>query len=129
MWTGHEDEFYLTHGNHRWSAVESFLGKIERPNGNLKMVDPHFKYEWSDHFDASGSYYLYSGRKGGETNDAVYLRDLKTQQMRVLVKSGSNNDAFSVPQFYGSNVIYLHSNAIWEIGMEGNNNHRIFPPN
>jgi len=63
MWDGHQNDFYLT-DNNRWSAEESYLIRIERP-GRLKLLDPHFKFEWSDHFDASGSYYLYSGRTPG----------------------------------------------------------------
>jgi hypothetical protein len=128
MWNGRENDFFLTDGNSRWSAKESYLIKIERPDGTLKLLDQHFKFEWSDHFDASGKYYLYSGRQSGQTNSAVYLRDLTTHQTRELVSPDPASNDFSIPQFYRGSVIYMRSNAIWEIGLDGSNNRRIFPP-
>jgi hypothetical protein len=128
MWNGRENEFYLTDGNKRWSAAESFLFKIDRPGGTLKLLDPHFKFEWSDHFDAAGKLYLYSGRKAGETNSAVYLRDLQTGRVRELVPPDPNHtNAFSIPTFHGEEVIYVHSNALWRIGLDGSNHRRLFP--
>jgi hypothetical protein len=93
------------------------------------LIDPHFKFEWSDHFDATGNYYLYSGRDAGQTNSAVYLRDLKTGRTRELVPPDANHtNDFSIPQFHGQEVIYVRSNALWEIGLEGSGNRRLFPP-
>lgn len=129
MWNGHENEFYLSDANKRWLAAESFLFKIDRPSGALKLLDPHFKFEWSDHFDAAGKLYLYSGRKAGETNSAVYLRDLQTGRVRELVPPDPNHtNAFSIPRFHGEEAIYLRSNALWQIGLDGSNPRRLFPP-
>jgi hypothetical protein len=125
---GPQNDFYLTEGNKRWSAEESYLIKIERA-GRLKLLDPHFKFEWSDHFDATGNYYLYSGRERGETNSAVYVRDIRANKTRELVPPDPNrtND-FSLPNFYGTDVIYVRSNGIWRISLDGSQNRRIFPP-
>jgi hypothetical protein len=128
MWYGHQNDLYLTEGNKRWSAEESYLVKIER-SGRFKLIDPHFKFEWSDHFDASGTYYLYSGRERGQTNGAVYVRDLRTRTTRELVPPDPNrtND-FSLPNFYGTDVIYQRSNSLWRIRLDGSQNRRLFPP-
>ena len=127
MWDGHQNDFYLTDYK-RWSAEESYLIKIERP-GRLKLIDPHFKFEWSDHFDASGSYYLYSGRTPGETNSAVYVRDLKARKSRELVPPDPNlTNESSLPNFYGTDVIYRRSNSLWRISLDGSRNRRLFPP-
>jgi hypothetical protein len=128
MWNGQQNDFYLTDGFKRWSAEESYLMKIERP-GRLKLLDPHFKFEWSDHFDPSGAYYLYSGRERGETNGAVYLRDLQARKTRELVPPDPNQtNYFSIPYFYGTNVIYMRSNSLWRISLDGSRNRRLFPP-
>jgi hypothetical protein len=93
------------------------------------LIDPRFKFEWSDHFDASGSYYLYSGRERGQTNGAVYVRDLRARTTRELVPPDTNrtND-FSLPNFYGTDVIYIRSNSLWRIKLDGSQNRRLFPP-
>jgi len=127
-WTGWENAFYLTDGKARWSAAESVLISIERPDGGLKLLDPRFKFEWSDHFDLAGDAYLYSGREAGQTNSAVYLRDWKNRQTRELVPPSSITNEFSQPQFYRGDVIYVRSNALWRIKLDGTENRRLFPP-
>jgi len=129
MWNGSQYDFYLTDGNKRWSAVESFLAKITRPGPTLTLLNPHFKFEWSDHFDAAGGKYLYTGRTAGLTNSAVYLRDLQTGQIRELVAPERNHtNLFSIPFFYHDTVVYMRSNMLWEINLDGGNDHRFFPP-
>jgi hypothetical protein len=127
-WNGRQNDFYLSDVNKRSSAEESYLIKIERP-GRLKLIDPHFKFEWPDHFDASGTYYLYSGRTPGETKSAVYVRDLKGGKTRELVPPDPNlTNESSVPNFYGTDVIYRRSNSLWRIRLDGSQNRRLFPP-
>ena len=128
MWNGRTNDFYLTDGNKRWGAEDSFLAKIERPDGALKLLAPHFKFEWSDHLDATGNFYLYSGRLPGKTNSAVYLRDWKRGKTRELVPPDPTTQSFSIPRFYGGEVIYFRSNALWQIKVDGGNNRRLFPP-
>ena len=129
IWNGRENQFYLSDADKRWSVQESYLVKIDRPDGALKLLDPHFKFEWSDHFDADGAHYLYSGLKSGETNSAVYLRDTKTGRVRELAPPDPNHlNDFSIPRFYSGEVIYMRGNCLWQIGLDGNNNRRLFPP-
>lgn len=127
-WNGKENEFYLTDGNSRWSAVKSYLIRIERSDGKLKLMDPKFKFEWSDHFDAIEKHYLYSGRDRGNRTSGVYLRDLATGNMRELVpENATHTNDFSMPQFYGDKVIYEHDKALWIIAADGSGNQRLFP--
>jgi len=126
-WNGRENDFYLTDSNQKWLAAESFLIKLERPDGRLKLVSQRFKFEWSDHFDQTGRHYLYSGREAGNASDGVFLRDLDTGINRVLVPSASD-EYYSIPRFYRDSVIYVRSNALWKIGLDGSNNVRVFPP-
>ena len=129
MWNGRENDFYLTDKDQRWSAAESFLLKIARPGPTLTLLNPKFKFEWSDHFDATGNYYLYTGRDPGKTNSAVYLRDLRSNQTRELVAPDPNEGTqFSIPFFYRAGVIYVRSNMLWQIDLDGSNNRRLFPP-
>jgi hypothetical protein len=127
IWNGRENDFYLTDTHQKWLAAESSLIKLERPDGGLKLLSPRFKFEWSDHFDASGRRYLYSGRERGEGSDGVFLRHMDTGTNQVLV-GPTTNTSHSIPRFYGNSVIYTRSNAIWRIGVDGSNDVRLFPP-
>ena len=127
IWNGQADDFYLTDTHRKWSALESFLIKLERPDGRLKLAAPRFKFEWSDHLDASGRHYLYSGREPGEASDGVFLRELDRGTNRILVAPTANR-YFSIPRFYQDSVIYVRSNALWQVGLDGSRSVRLFPP-
>jgi hypothetical protein len=127
IWNGRENDFYLTDTHQKWLAGESFLIKAEHPDGRLRLISSHFKFEWSDHIDSQGRYYLYSGRGQGNASDGVFLRDLETGSNRVLV-AATTNTYFSIPRFYRDSVIYVRSNALWQIGLDGTRNTRVFPP-
>jgi hypothetical protein len=124
---GLENDFYLTDANQKWLAEESFLIKVQRPDGRLRLLSPSFKFEWSDHFDATGRYYLYSGRGAGNASDGVFVRDLQTGTNLVLVAPDANK-YFSLPRFYGDSAIYFRSNALWRINLDGFGNTRLFSP-
>ncbi len=51
VWNGRDNDFYLTDTHQKWLSEESFLIKVERPAGRLKLLSRRFKFEWSDHFD------------------------------------------------------------------------------
>jgi hypothetical protein len=127
IWNGRENDFYLTDTHQKWLAAESYLIKLERPDGRLRLLFPRFKFEWSDHLDAAGRQYLYSGREAGEGSDGVFLRDLDSGTNRVLVAPDAEKH-FSLPRFYRDSVIYVRSNAVWRIGLDGANNVKLFPP-
>lgn len=123
-WNGREYDFYLTDTNEKWKANESYLIKLERPGGTMRLVAPRFKFEWSDSIDATGRYYLYSGREAGDRSDGVFLRDLRDGTTRTLVEP-TQEKYFSIPRFYGDSVIYVHSSAIWRIQLDGARQERL----
>lgn len=129
MWDGRQYQFYFTDTYKRWEATNSFLAKIERPSGSLKLIDADFKFEWSDSFDNNGRYYLFGGREfsDGDKVSGVYLRDLQTGETRTLVED-CGIDQHSIPQWYGNGVIYSRSNMLWRIGLSETNATRLFPP-
>ncbi len=125
-WNGGQFNFYVTDTHRKWLATNSFLLKLERPDARLSLVAPDFKFEWSDHFDESQRYYAYSGRDGGPV-DGVFLRDIQTGGERTLIEpKGAKHH--SIPNWYGTNVIYRRSNQLWSIDFNGVNQTRLFPP-
>jgi len=126
-WNVRENVFYLTDPYKKWQATESFLARIERPEATLKLLSSQFKFEWSDHLDSIGRYYLYSGREAGQASSGVFLRDLRSNTNRVLV-APDDRERFAIPNFYRDGVIYRRSNALWRIDLSGSNCTRLFPP-
>jgi hypothetical protein len=127
-WNGHENMFYLTDTYQRWLAAECFLVKVERPDARLTLLSPNFKFEWSDHFDHSQRYYVYTGREPGQRSDGVFLRDLGTETETTLVTPNGER-YFSVPNFYADSVIYVRrKKELWRTDMNGSNQIRSFPP-
>jgi len=127
VWNGRENLFYITDTHQRWLAEESFLIKVERPDGRFNLLSPNFKFEWSDHFDSSGGLYLHGALESGQGSDGVFVRDLLTRTNIVLVEPTSAK-YHSIPQFYGDSVIYLRSNVLWRINLDASHNVRLFPP-
>lgn len=127
VWNGKENVFYLTDTHQRWSALESFLVEVERPGAKLKLLSREFKFEWSDHFHANGDYYVFSGREAGERSSGVFLRDLRSNTNRTLVPPDDSKH-FSIPGFYRDSVIYIRSNMLWQVDLNGSNHTRLFPP-
>jgi len=125
-WNGRDFEFYVTDTHKKWSAEESFLLKVARSDAQLNVVNPAFQFEWSDHFHPSQQYYVYTGREAGDRSDAVYLRNLRTGAETTLVEP-LGEKRFSIPHFYKDSVIYLRSNALWRVNLDGSNNERLFP--
>lgn len=127
IWNGRQNDFYLTDTHKKWQAAPSCLVTLERPGARLRLISRDFKFEWSDHLDATGRYYVYSGRESGHTNSAVYLRDVQSHTQRTLVPPDDDR-YFSIPRFYREGVIYVRSNALWRIDLNGSNAARVFPP-
>ena len=126
-WDGHENQFYITDANQRWLAEESFLIKVQRPDGRLTLVSPNFKFEWSDHFDPTGRLYLHGARDLGQGSDGVFLQDVQAHTNIVLAEP-TTAKYHSIPRFYQDSVIYLRSNVLWKINLDGSHNTRLFPP-
>jgi len=100
---------------------------VERPDGRLTLLASRFKFEWSDSLDPTGRYYLFSGREAGAASDGVFLRDKQSGSNRTLVIP-TKNTYFSIPRFYGDSVIYVRSNILWRISLDGTSNVQLFPP-
>jgi tRNA A-37 threonylcarbamoyl transferase component Bud32 len=126
IWNGHEEDFYLTDTQRKWSAENSCLVKLLQPAGVLKLIAPQFKFEWSDHLDPTGRYYLYGGRDSGKGSDGVFLRDLQSGTTRVLA-TPTTAPYSSLPRFYRDSVIYVRSNALWQVSLDGSRNLQLFP--
>ena len=126
FWNERENDFYLADVHKRWST-ESYLIKLERPAGQLQLLSRRFQFEWHDQLDRTARYYLYSGSQPVRGGDGVYLRDLQSGTTRILVPP-ANGAHFSLPRFYHDSVIYVRSNALWRINLDGSNNIKLFPP-
>jgi len=57
------------------------------------------------------------------------VRDLRNNTNRTFVEPDAGEGKyFSLPNFYHDGVIYVRSNMLWWIGLNGSNNSRLFPP-
>jgi hypothetical protein len=127
VWNGHENDVYLTDIHKKYQGLESCLVKVERPAATPKLVSRNFKFEWSDHLHPTGNYYLFSGRESGHGSSGVFLRDLASNTNRQLIPPDGDSKYFSIPRFYGNSVIYIRSNMLWQVDLNGSNSARLFP--
>src|SRR4029079_13152382 len=72
-WNGSSYQFYVADLHKKWSAEPGFLARFEPEAPHLRMIDADFEFHWSDHFDSTGRYYIYSGRQSGDYSSAVFL--------------------------------------------------------
>jgi hypothetical protein len=127
VWNGSENDFYLTDMRQKLLATRSFLMKLQRSDERLKLISPNFQFEHYDHFDSSGRYYVYTGDTEGGDSDGIYVRELGNPSTDYVLVKPTSDKSFSVPQLYKDSVIYIRSNAIWRINLNGSNNTRLFP--
>jgi hypothetical protein len=126
VWNGTSYQFYVADMHKKWSAEPGYLAQLRRDTPHLEMLSREFEFHWSDHFDSTGRYYIYSGRQSGDYSSAVFLRDLQKQTERLLVPE--DKAYFSIPNFYGNSVVFIRSNLLWKIDLNGKNLVRLFPP-
>jgi len=126
VWNGTNYQFYVADLHKKWSAESGYLAKLVSETPHLKLVSSDFKFQWSDHIDSSGRFYIYSGRESGDYSSAVFLRDLQKGTERVLVPE--DKAYFSIPNFYSNSVVFIRSNMLWKIDLNGSNVVRLFPP-
>ncbi|MDB6026998.1 MAG: hypothetical protein JWM68_3221 [Verrucomicrobiales bacterium] len=127
QWDGTNTVLYLTEGKKRWLAEESYLIRMERPEPTLTLVSKRFEFELDDHFDPTGTRYLYPESTTNENSTAVVMRDLTTGATHTL-ESSTSEKAFVMPQFYKDSVIYRRNNGVWQINLTTSNTTRLFPP-
>jgi len=56
----------------------------------------------------------------------VFFAGLAAQHNNILVSPNSGK-YFSIPRFYRDSVIYIRSNALWKINLDGSANSKLFP--
>ena len=132
-WNGSEYDFYFTERDYAFAAKRGFVLKAERtsPTPTLKQVFQSFQFAWGGRFDAKAEHFLYQGESGspGSGGDgAVYLRDVTYNSINTLV-TPDNKGQYSIPRFYGDEVIYYRNHVLWRIGLDGSNNVPLFPTN
>ena len=128
-WNGREYDFYFVERD--YVAKHSFVLKADRtsPKPRLKQVFQSFKFEWGGRFDAKAEQFLYQGESGapGRGGDgAVYLKDVTYNSIKTLMPP-DNKGQYSIPRFYGDEVIYYRNRVLWRIGLDGSNNVPLFP--
>jgi len=129
-WNGREYDFYFVERDYKYWA-KCFVLKLDRTlPPALKLVFPEFKFERDGRFNPEATQFLYPG-EGGATgrggNGAVYLRDLSDNAVRTLVPP-DNKGQYSIPRFYGNEVIYYRNRVLWRMGLDGSNNVPLFTP-
>ncbi len=125
-WNGRHYDVYLTDEQQKSLATESFLIHVARPDGRLELLSRHFRFGGLGHLDPTQRYYLYSGADPRQDSDGVFVRDLQNRTDRVLVEPNASG-YHSLPRFYRDSVIYVRSNALWQINLDGANNTRLYP--
>jgi hypothetical protein len=123
-WNGSNYDFYfgpkmIVTGLHG----DGYLLKVNRAGPSLELVDRTFGYRWGGSLDRSATHYLYQGESGtpGHSADgAVYLRGLADGKVSTVVPP-DNKGQYSIPRFYGNEVIYFRDRAIHRIGLDGSN--------
>jgi hypothetical protein len=63
----------------------------------------------------------------GDRSSGVFLRDLRSGTNLTLVAPDAGR-SFSQPNLYRETVIYVRSNQLWQVGLDGSNRTRLFPP-
>ncbi len=127
-WNGKENDILLTKSSERnWG--ECFLLQVDRKDLSVKLLQRDFKFQWSGHFDADLTHYVYqgeSGKPGSGGNGAVYLRNLTNNTTMTLVEP-DNGGQYSLVRFCDDGVIYWRKKLIWRVDLDGRNNGPLIP--
>jgi len=127
-WSGREYDVFLAANPRSKLSRNSFLLKLDRPAGGLSLVAAKFRFEGSENLDLSQHVYVFSGGQDpGQLKNGVFVRHLDTGRETSLVAPDSLNYS-SLPNLRGTNVIYVRTNELWQIGINGSNRVRLFPP-
>lgn len=124
-WNGREYDFYFGPENsiRGLKNPDAYLLKADRAGPALKVQYRNFQFRWGGHLDHAGTHYLYQGEKGapGTGGDgSVYLEDL-TNGTTTLVVPPDNKGQYSIPRFYGNEVIYFQNRLLWRIQINSSN--------
>ena len=127
VWNGRENAFFLTDTHKSWLATNSVMIKVDRETEGLELWQRNFKHEWLGHIHPEENLYVFNGRENGQGSASLYLRDLTSGVETALIASNTFRH-FSIPHFYGDEIIYQRSNSLWRVDLKGVNHRQIFPP-
>ncbi|MDB6029304.1 MAG: hypothetical protein JWM68_5527 [Verrucomicrobiales bacterium] len=127
-WNGQENVFYFTGPPDGEKPTWPYLIRIERPGKTLKLVAKEFSFgRFMGHFNTNWETYIYPG-PDNVVSSGVYLHNIPTDTDRMIVAPTTNQYEECYPVFYKDSVIYLRSNAVWQVSLTTSNTTRLFPP-
>lgn len=131
-WNGRSFDFYFGINDqiNGMQGTNSFVLRASADSPQLALLYPAFQFRWAGHFDRAGKRYLFPGENGQPLsggNGAVYLRDLTSGAVSTIV-SPENRGSYSIPRFYGNEVIYIHDHRLHRIGLNGSNDALVLSP-
>lgn len=124
-WNGKSFDFYFGIRDQMTGlkGSNSFVLRASTDSPKLELLYPQFQFRWGGHFDRTGKHYLYpgeSGQPGGSGNGAIYLQDLTSGAVSTIVPP-DNISGYTLPRFYGNEVIYSRNNHLHRISLDGSN--------
>jgi hypothetical protein len=131
-WNGSNYDFYFCADRKRGLDTNTtFLIKVDRPSGKLKLLYREFQFKWSGHLDATATHYLYDGYNGlpgRGGNGGVVLLDLNNNTEREIVPA-DNSGQYALSRLCGGDtVIFWRNRVLWRIDLNSTNATRLFPP-
>ncbi len=131
VWNGKEYDFYFGPKKDLYGlgATNIFVLKAEKSKPALKVAYRNFRPQWSGHFDEAGTRYIYGGEAGGPGkggDGSLYLRDL-TNHTTVTLVPPDNTRQYTIPMFYGDDVIYFRNRLMRRISANGSNDVAFLP--
>jgi hypothetical protein len=122
---GHVTGIYLAPPPHN-DEGDSRLIKLDPTNSTLSFVSRKFNRKWRGELDPGDRYFLFT-TPGESAFHGVYLHDFQTDEVRTLVPP-TGTPVWYHPFFHGDKVLYVRSNALWQMDMRGSNGVLLFPP-
>lgn len=105
---------------------KDWVVEFEQESGELKLLHRWFPHKNHGKWNADLTKYIYPGQDGKNV-DAVYLYDIEREELLTLEQGKGSRDEYSMPNFYGDNVIYVKDNALWMMKDDGTGKRQIFP--
>ena len=128
--SGNQRHLYLTESQPGLLGAKPYLARIEQPSATLQLIDKNFipNPNSMSCIDRTETWQLlFGGARWDFPRYSIYLRELGTGQLRLLV-DGLVKELPDPANFYNDTVIYIRTNALWQIDLNGSNNTRLFPP-
>lgn len=125
----------IINGNHYFNSINSTLNEdeawvveIDRESRELKLLHERFPHQRSGKWNSDLTKYLYSGEKKTNDTDAVYVYDVFSEEVNSIENATHRGNSYSLPNFYGDQIIYVKENAMWIVNDDGTAKRQLFPP-